>query len=580
MFFLEKSWKEKCRLGGIVVLENITIHSITKLSELNKYEEHWSRLLNMKKNNNPFIEYPWIYLWWEHFGESQNVEIIVVKEHDEVIAFFPFCYKKYGPIYIYHLIAFGQSNYMDFIYTVPNLEPLLESVINHLVRSKKHIVFYLHGLLKSSTSNGAISSYLTANQKRFSNYQVITPYINLHKIQMDEYIKKRQKLHRLDRREKRIRENGTVETLTIGPEKMETIFRIHDKRWKKKSDTSGFTSPAGKKFYSSLARVRHQDFQTQLDGLFIDNKLIAFNYGFKCRDRYTSYVLGFDDNYDVFSPGRILEKEKILQCSQQQTPIFDLSIGYEAYKFEWHTDLDYTERYLFSSDSHLSKTVLLLFTIKSSIIDKIKKYPSIVLFKRNKLGKLLYVMKNFFHQQEKKEVRKILKDYLQQKQRKLYLDKSYIVYEIPRKDVPDMDHGDIYTELTLKLTNQSSPLFDNYIKEICTKIYGAYQGYFVNESSHMEEVFWINEKVIRIDDISYIRDFRKSSVMIENWKSDNLLAICAFVKKLSKSNKIIIYIESTAQKERSLAESLGFVKSYQVRKRNLFGSTKEEITVF
>ncbi len=471
---------------------------------------------------------------------------------------------------------------MDIIYADAEVAPILESVLNHLKKKRKHIVFYLHGILASSSTSSTLASYLSHTKQRFFSFRVITPYINLKKIQMEEYIKKKQKLHRLDRREKRIRENGTVQSVRIKPDKMQEIFHLHDKRWKKKSDTSGFTSPIGKEFYSSLANLNldRQNFETQMDGLFLDNKLIAFNFGYRCRDRYTSYVLGFDDDYDVFSPGRILEKEKILQCSQQNVPIFDLSIGFETYKFEWHTDLDYTERYLFSTNSFLSNSVQNVLALKEKVIDKIKQYPKIVLFKRNKVGKLLYVLKNIFKKEEKSDAKKILKEYLNHKWKKLFLNKSYTIYEMLKKDVPVNKTGVNFVELTMKNATLNYPKFEEYLKEICTKIYGAFTGYYVENNSSYRDVFWTNEKVIRIDDISYIKDFRKSSILIENWKEENLLDICTFVKEHSKSNKIILYIPTKSKKDQYLVESIGFVKSYQINKRSILGFSRENIIHF
>ena len=95
--------------------------------------------------------------------------------------------------------------------------------------------------------------------------------------------------------------------------------------------------------------------------------MIAFNYGFNCRGRYLGYVLGYDDDFETFGPGRILEKEKILQCKNGNERVFDLSIGYETYKFEWNTHLDYTRKMIFSSNTMIAKVHTILFNIKGII---------------------------------------------------------------------------------------------------------------------------------------------------------------------------------------------------------------------
>lgn len=527
-----------------------------------------------KNNTNPFIEFDWVYEWWRNLGADRNVEIIAVFDCTEIIAFFPFLYDKKGLLYKYSFIGFGHANYMDIISYEHSLEYVLELVIDSIVAERKNVVFHLHGLLESSLSHGTLEVYLRKRKIAYSTHRVITPYINLEKIKMEEYIKKRQKLHRLDRREKRIRENGDVEVLLMGPDSMETIFKIHDKRWKKKHDTSGFTNKKERNFYQSLAQLPEGPLKTEIDGLFMDGKMIAFNYGYKCRGRYISYVLGFDDDFEVFSPGRILEKEKILQCSKNGISIFDLSIGYETYKFEWNTDLDYTRKIVFSSKTPLAQLARFYLSLKESSISHIKRHQKLVLFKRNKIGKLLYILKNILKKSESVAAKEAIKAFIHPKLKRLYEWKHYTIYEIARKDVPDNSETNHYLELTIKDSMKEFDSVGYHMRDVCTKIYGAYKGYYLPDQFTFEKIFWTNEKVIRIDDISYLKDFRKSSVFIENWHLDNLIDICSFVKQKSKANKFLISVKTESTKEIRQLEKLGFTINKEIAKRTIFGFSK------
>ena len=137
-----------------------------------------------------------------------------------------------------------------------------------------------------------MEKYLQNRNSKFSVHRVITPYIDLQKIKLEEYMKKRQRLHRLDRREKRLHENGKVEFLRSSPKEMDYIFKLHDKRWEKKRDTSGFTNEKEKEFYRSLAKITSGALKTEIDSLYINDTMIAFNYGFNCQRKISRVCLG------------------------------------------------------------------------------------------------------------------------------------------------------------------------------------------------------------------------------------------------------------------------------------------------
>lgn len=553
--------------------ENMELITISSLEQLNQFREDWSFILEENQNTNPFIEFDWVYEWWRHLGRESNVEIITVLDNEEIIAFFPFMYDKKGWLYKYSFIGFGQANYMNFIGYDHSLGLAIEFVIDDIISKRKHVLFNMHGLLNSCATPGTLEAYLRKKNISFSTHCVITPFINLDKIQMDEYLKKRQRLHRLNRGEKKLLENADMEVLKIGAEKMDVIFQLHEKRWKKKHDTSGFTNQKEKNFFRSLTQLHGGPVNIELDGLYIDDKMIAFNYGFRCRERYVSYVLGFDDDFEIFSPGKILEKEKILQCSKKKNSIFDLSIGYEAYKFELNTDVDFTIKMIFSSRTLIARTARSVISMKERVIHRIKQNQKIVLYKRNKIGKMLFVLKNILKAEKSKEAWNEISSFLLKIKKFLFEWERYRIYEMPRKNGPEIEN-DSFVALSLKNAIQNDEIGKYHMKKICTKIYGAYKGYYKSNNLPFESVFWINERVIRINEISFLKNFKKRSVFIENWKPENLREICSFVKKQNKANTMFICVKENSKKKIIAVESLGFTIDERVFKRTIFGFSK------
>ncbi|WP_249664137.1 GNAT family N-acetyltransferase, partial [Lysinibacillus sp. D4B1_S16] len=88
--------------------------------------------------------------------------------------------------------------------------------------------------------------------------------------------------------------------------------------------------------------------QVEVDALIFVNQWIAFTYGLYCRGRYVTYALTHEPTFNVFGPGRIVKQESIQRTFATNYRLFDLSIGYEPYKFDWRTNIDSTRRMLAS----------------------------------------------------------------------------------------------------------------------------------------------------------------------------------------------------------------------------------------
>lgn len=557
--------------------KNIALQIITCREEFAQYRGIWSDILEGKNNTNPFIEFDWVNEWWRFLGENESVEITMVKKGEEVIAFLPFLYKKKASVYTYQFLGFGQANYMDIIAAESNLSESIEYAINQIIERRVHVVFYLHGLLESEQTPDILESYLKNHELAYSNYRVVTPFINLNAIKLEKYMEKRKRLHRLDRREKRLYENADIRIEKCPIEEMDYIFHLHDKRWQRKSDTSGFTNPKEKAFYTQLASINSGALITEIDALYLNEKIIAFNYGFSCRGRSLGYVLGYDDDFEVFSPGRLLEKEKIIQCKNSGEKIFDLSIGYEAYKFDWNTGVDYTRRMVFSSGTPLAKVSQGLIAAKEFSIEKIKKNHRIVLFKRNQMGHFWYKISNLLEEGAKGIVSEGKKMFHLMR-RKLYDHRKFIVYQIDKQSIPDLHESVEFVELTLSDAIANEEIIGDYMKAVCRKIYGGYKGYYPKGNLTFKNILWTNEKVLRIEQISYHEQFKKSSIAFNNWSHYDLLEVCATIKKNSNARLLFVAIDEKAKKKKSLLESMGFSPIKCIDKKTVFGFDKYSIT--
>ena len=542
---------------------------INTLIQLLKVKNEWAQILTSNENTNPFIEFDWISLWMKHLGKDKHIEIIAVKSEASYIGFFPFVKKKNIFGVVYEMIGLGQTNYMDFIVMKDRLKETVIFVLEQLMKERRQIIFNLHGILESSPTYGVLVDFI--NEKRYGHtiHKVVTPYINLEKIQMNEYMDKRKKLHRLERREKRLHLLGKVEYKICSQDEMDLIYEIHNKRWEKRSDTSGFTNDVERKFYKELFLVDSDRLKTIVDALYVEGRMIAFNYGFLCGSRYLGYVLGYDDEFDSFSPGRMLEKESIIDfVTKKGIAVFDLSIGYEPYKFEWNTHLDYTAKFVFSSKGIFASFGRLLFSLKEKMIDQLKKNRKIVRFKRDTLGYLKYLARKLFKNPDRMDRKKTFHQ-LKRQIISYFWKKEYsfiMKKEVERTRKPGLGEG--FVELTLRDAIYDTRFKGQDLKLICTKLYGGYQAYYRHDDCD-GEIIWTNRKVLRLSSISYIKELRKNAIWLEGWNVRNIVDICKFVNKEHLIHSILLEVDIRNRNAIRKLEEVGF----QIEK-SVFGTTR------
>lgn len=506
-----------------------------------QYQSVWSDILEKKNNTNPFIEFGWVYEWWKHFGE-QSVEIFVVYEQEVVIGFVPFAVSRKKFTKIYRFIGNGYANYMEVIAEEANLERIIRFVLGEICRCENNVVFDLHGLLGNNLSFETIKCFAQENCFPISTYQTITPYIKLSDLDIKAYIKKRSKLHGLNRREKKLRDLGEISFANVSQDSMDEVFSLHEKRWKKKFDTSRFTEKKEREFFRSLSRLQKGKMKTVIDALYFGSKMIAFHYGFYCRGRYVLYTISHDHDFHLFSPGRFLEKELIIKNFQNGIKIYDMSIGYEAYKMDWATDIEYTNKILFSSKHPIARSIRAKMNLKEKIKEKLKSNYDIVLFKRNVLGRVRYGIRQLLEQNI--NVREYLSVGYSRIRKKIYNKRIYTFYSIDTHENPGVKEQVLFNKLTLTDALNCEELKSIHYKEISRMFYHGYEGYYPLGRLNFERIIWINSRSIRIDEIAYQEKLLGNTIHLLFKQGDYIEDFIRFLFKTRKVESIKLTIKN------------------------------------
>lgn len=286
------------------------VFHIRSLEQLKPYQKMWDHILDVNQNDNPFIEFQWIENWWKYLGRNRGVEIIVVEKADNVIAFFPFQITHKMKSTVIEFLGRGEAHYMDIVVYDDVREQVIQFVFDELMESMPKCIFNLHGLLSSSPTTNMLSLYLARRECEPTIFSIVTPFVKTDTLNLEDYLKKRSKIHGLNRREKRLRYLGHPKVMSSSPDEIGQVFALHDKRWRK-MDATNFTDEEHQNFYSALLNCEEGPMKAKVEGLYLDDQMIAFSYVFKCRGRHICYMNGHDPDYSLYGPGTILDKELI-----------------------------------------------------------------------------------------------------------------------------------------------------------------------------------------------------------------------------------------------------------------------------
>lgn len=514
--------------------------------ELTLYKEIWDNILASEHNDNPFIEYAWFYNWWKFIGNKERVELYAVKKEDDIIAFFPFTVRKQWGVVMYAFAGENTANYSGIVARNKWKLPTATFVFEEIIKKHRHLIFSFHGLLESGESSKVIEQYFVEKQIQPSIFRVITPYLAFNEIDFSSYFNNRRKMHGVDRRERKLRNLGALSSKIPEPNELWQMFSLFDRRWAKKVDTSSFTKGKKKEFFEHLTLLTGDALKVDIQALVFENQWIAFTYGFCCRGRYVSYVLGHEPNFNSFGAGRIVNQHMIKRSFNEGYSKFDMSIGYEPYKFDWRSGIDFTRHLIVSSGSRRAKLVKSGFALKERIKETLKRNQRMVEWKRNTLGQLRYLVKYGKG-----------KDWLEYGQRfveKFFRFKQVDLFELPPTDseTPLRPVGQLFEEMSI----QEAIHLD---QEVIISLF--YQGYTIYKDSFAETskpAFALHTDNWRVDTLHIVESLPKQTYFLTYDVYKNIDIITAFFQKIKPAHTLWVTASIWQWRKRKRLQQLGY----------------------
>jgi len=337
-----KKWKTLNIVESNPKAIKMRITEVNRFSDFIALEERWRKVLQ-QSSHTIFQTWEWLSTWWRYFGNGKRLLILLAEENEEIVGIAPLMYSVYTKSGarqgVIEFIGAGHSEYNDFILTD---------------KSKKSIHMFFD-YLNNLTDNWSCAKFADIVEKRgqFSPLRQISDKMLLGRTSLILALPKSYEglLYSVKGRDKkdfkrnlrRLDENGFKVDLvdysseTLLTKGMNTLFDLHQKRWRSKGGFRGmFAEQNFRDFSLNIAKCFSQEGWLGLYCLELSGKPAAAILGFKYLSTYYLYISGLDPIYCKYSIGNLLYWLVMPRFIQEELVEFDFGIGTDAYKRQWN----------------------------------------------------------------------------------------------------------------------------------------------------------------------------------------------------------------------------------------------------
>jgi CelD/BcsL family acetyltransferase involved in cellulose biosynthesis len=309
---------------------------VTNFKELEPHAAAWNSLVLKNETNTVFQLYEWHKSWWEAYGNTGLLYLILVFEKNDIVGIAPLMLVEYG-LYgnLMQFIGEGRSDYCDFI--IPEKkETILKKILEFI--SKKHIswnTFHLNNIPEYSSTIRIIQKICKEiNKKYLIKRYIPCPTLILND---DQHNKKILSQKTLRRRFNYFTKNGElkfhhIRDINVVKENLSVFYNQHIERVRLKGQKSLFVKEIHKIFYEKLIENMFIKNYVLFSRLDYNSQPIAYHFGFLYNNKLVWYKPSYDVSVKKWSPGAVLLKFLIEYAIQENLNEFDFTVGHEEFK--------------------------------------------------------------------------------------------------------------------------------------------------------------------------------------------------------------------------------------------------------
>ena len=174
---------------------------------------------------------------------------------------------------------------------------------------------------------------------------VRAPYLRLASdVSAHEHSLSRNLRHDVQRRLRRLCEAGVVSVqVADGSDQLEELLaqglHVEQLSWKGRQGTAIASREQTSRFYRELARWAVSTGSLRLAFLRLDGRPIAFQFDLETAGTYYSLKIGYDPEYERFSPGKLLAYTMVSRAVARGLAVYELLGTDEPWKYRWTDDV-------------------------------------------------------------------------------------------------------------------------------------------------------------------------------------------------------------------------------------------------
>lgn len=322
----------------------VTVEVITDPDAFSDLAGAWTALeMAGAKRISVFSSFDWVRTWWESFGDTWELCVVVARIDNRVLALAPLMSHREAKTGFRKVVRFIGHPDADYTDVLISPGPLNEEAVRTILRylSSRGMILDFKEIPADSPTREIIESWIRDDgcaTRTLLQSCAIRPVIDIAG-SWETYFAQRSKSLRQDIRTKmraaeraggiRYRSLRDVkEIIEIYP----VLQAIHVQRQRR----SLFLRPGFDRFYSALAE--HMKGSMRVDLLEIGGQVAAFAINFEYHGILGYLVVGIAPDLAWYSPGKLLLFHIIQEAfTTGRVSCIDLLRGDEPYKFSWAT---------------------------------------------------------------------------------------------------------------------------------------------------------------------------------------------------------------------------------------------------
>jgi CelD/BcsL family acetyltransferase involved in cellulose biosynthesis len=361
------------------------IEIITDHAGFEALREPWTQLQDRVAETSVFMTWEWQYIWWKHYGDGQELRLIVVRHAGIVTGILPLYLQnrrvmRLVPVKILRNVGTGGDTAPDYL--DPLIDPTHAQEIADGLAQKILDGTLAYDQLTLADFNPA-SAFAQALRKRigpkdaarcesvsarisFANLpDSWTAYLETLSSDRRNVVRRfRRKLEALPAA--RFFTWQDAATLDTG---IDRLIELHLKRWTDRSDSHAFSSKAYVGFHREVMHACLEKGWLRLFCIEAEGQIMAMLYCYRYRDRMYYFQGGFDPDMSKLRPGLVLMGHAIEQAILEGARVYDMLRGEYEFKTQWAKERHDTAQFSLSRNTPAGLT----WHLRTQVLPALKK---------------------------------------------------------------------------------------------------------------------------------------------------------------------------------------------------------------